>query len=441
MQVSVENTGPLERKIRVEVPEEKIAGEVQSRLQSMTRTTRIQGFRPGKAPLKVVEQRFGGRVRQEVVGEVVQTSFFEALAREKLRPAGQPVIDPMNAEQGQGLQYTATFEIYPEVKLAKVADLQIEKPVCQIAEPDVDQMLEVIRKQRRTLQAVDRAAREGDILTVDFSGSVDGAKFEGGEGHGVKVEIGSKRFIPGFEEGLKGATSGGKVSLDLQFPEKYHATALAGKPVRFEITISVVEQSVLPELDDTFFATMGVKEGGLSAFKAEVRRNMEREAERALSQRSKNIALQALYAANRIELPKTLIKNEAMRLSHQFHMGLQMRGIDVEHHHDEAAETAAFTVQAEKKVTLQLLIGEIVRTQQIKAEPAQVRQMIEQVAHSYEDPNEVVNWYHGDPKRMAEVEALALEEEVVKWLLGQARVTEKQFSFDDLMNNGQTETV
>jgi len=441
MQVSVENTGPLERKIRIEVPEDKIASAVQTRLQSISRTSKIQGFRPGKAPIKVVEKHYGSRVRQEVIGEVVQSSFYEALEQEKLRPASRPTIDPMDAEQGHGLKYTATFEIYPEITLAPVEELTLEKPVCNVTDKDVEKMIEVIRKQHRTPQAVARPAQEGDILAIDYEGTLDGNQFEGGTGKDFKIELGSGSFIAGFEAGLIGKQAGEQVTLDLNFPAEYPKPELAGKPVKFAVTVKVVNEPVLPELNDELFASMGVKEGGLEAFKSEIRRNMEREVEQAILARSKNVVLDALYSTNKIEVPQSLIKQEAMRLNEQFHQSLQMRGVNVDHHHDDEAETVAFTKQAEKKVTLQLIITDIVRTQQIKVEPAKVRKMIETVAQGYEDPNEVVNWYYSDANRVAEVEALALEDEVVAWVLSRGKVTEKELPFDDLMNKGQTETI
>ena len=441
MQVSVENTGPLERKLRVEVPEDRIASEVLNRLQSISRTTRIQGFRPGKVPFKVVEKRYGPKVRQEVIGEVVQSSFYEALAKEKLQPASRPTIDPMDAEQGKGLKYTATFEIYPEITLSPLENLNIEKPVCQVSNEDVNRMIEVIRKQHQQLKLVDRKAENGDFLTIDFKGTINGEVFDGGEASNFRIELGSKKFIAGFEEGLIGAKTGDQLNLNLAFPEEYHKKDLSGKPVTFEISVKEVSEPVLPELNDELFATMGIKEGGLDAFTKEVRRNMEREAEQAVLNRCKNQVLDVLYAANKVELPKNLVRDEAERLKQQFHKHLQMQGIPVEHEHDNIAENSAFTEEAEKKVTLQLIMSDIIKRQEIKAEPARVRNMIESVARSYDDPNEVINWYYGDPKRLAEVEALVLEDEVVKWVLDKAKVTEKQLSFDDLMNKRQTETI
>lgn len=441
MQVSVENTGPLERKLRVEVPEEKIASEVQNRLQSLSRTTRIQGFRPGKAPLKVVEKRFGSKVRKEVIGEVVQSSFYEALAKENLRPASRPAIDPMDDDTGNGIVYTATFEIYPEVKLSSVEDLEIEKPVCVVTDKDIENMIDVIRKQQRTFKTVNRKSKKGDFLTIDFNGMVDDKEFEGGEGKDFKVELGAGRLIAGFEEGLVGFKTGDEVSLDLKFPKDYHKGELAGKPVKFTVNVKEVSEAELPEINDEFIARMGVKEGGLDAFKSEVRRNMEREVEQTLLNRTKNIVLDALYAANKIEVPNSLITTEAERLQKQYHVQMQMRGIDIDKHQHGETEAETFREQAEKNVALQLMVADIVKSQQIKIEASRVREIIENMAQSYEDPNSVINWYYSDRNRLVEVEAIALEDEVVKWIQSQAKVTEKQFSFDELMNKGQTEST
>lgn len=437
MQVSVENTGPLERKLRVEVPEEKIASEVKNRLQSLSRTTRIQGFRPGKAPLKVVEQRYGDRVRQEVVGEVMQSSFFEALNQEKLRPASRPEIDPMD-ERGNGLVFTATFEVYPEITPAPVSDLEIEKPVCEMTDADVDKMIEVIRKQQRSLKPVERAAEKGDVLKIDFKGAIDGEPFAGGEGQDFSVELGSGRLIAGFEEGLVGAKPGQNLALDLTFPEDYQHENLAGKPVTFDITVKEVSEPVLPELNDELFASMGVREGGLEAFRAEVRRNMEREVEQALLSRCKDNVMDALNAANAVELPQALVTNETENLRQQLRSNLQMQGIDADQYMPNEEQEQKLVEQAKRKVTLQLVIADLVKNEGIKVEASQVRQMIEKVAEGYEDPNEVINWYYSDRSRLAEVEALALEDEVVQWVLSKARVKEKQMPFDDLMNKGQT---
>ena len=439
MQVSVENTGPLGRKMRVEVPEDKIVSEVNNRLQSLSRTTRIQGFRPGKAPLKVVQKHYGSRVRQEVISEFMQSSFYEALTKEQLRPAGQPTIDPLDTDQGKGLVYTATFEIYPEINLAPIENLKITKPVCAISENDIDQMIEVLRKQKRKLQAVDRESQEGDVIVINFKGSINGEAFEGGEAEDFQLELGSKRLIPGFEDGLLGAKVGDELTLKLKFPDEYHKQELAGQPVEFNVTVKALHEQTLPELDDDLFASLGVKEGGLEAFKQEIHSNMEREVEQKILDQVKNITLDTIYSANKIDLPSGLIEHEAGRLHEQFKANLKSQGINSED--ITTGDSTVFNERAEKRVALQLIVADIVKKNQIKVDPAQLRSMIEKYAQSYEDPNQVINWYYSDQQKLAEVEALALEDEVVKWVLSKAKVEEQGLTFDALMNKGQTETV
>ena len=437
MQVSVENTGPLERKVKVEVPEDKIASEVQNRLQSLSRKTRIQGFRPGKAPLKVVEKHYGSRIRKEVVGEVLQSSFYEALAKEKLRPASQPEIDPVE-DEGPGLTYTATFEVYPEIDLAPVDELEINKPNCTVSEEDLDKMIENIRRQQRKFQKVDRKATDGDVLVVDFEGTVGGEPFEGGSAQDYRLELGTGRFIAGFEQGLAGAVTNDVVELDLEFPSDYYKTDLAGKPVHFTVTVKEVNEAILPELNEDLFKKMGVQEGGLEEFRSEVRKNMEREVEHALLDRAKSNVLDALYAANTIELPPSLIRNETENLHKQFMVNLQRQGIPADQIPESEEHNQALAKQAERKVALQLLIADLVRKEEMQVEASQVREMVEKIAESYEDPNEVINWYYSDRHRLSEIEALVLEDKVIEWILGRARVSDVEIPFDDLMNSRQT---
>jgi trigger factor len=438
MQISVENTGSLERKMHVEVPEEKIEGEVHNRLQSLSRTTKISGFRPGKAPLKVVQKHYGPKVRQEVIGEMVQSSFFEAITQEKLRPAGQPIIDPLKSELGQGLSYTATFEIFPEINLIPAEDLKIEKPVCPITDEDVEKMIDVLCQQRRILKKIDRIAKKEDVLIVDFEGTVEGEVFEGGEATDFRIELGSKRLIPGFEEGLLKSKSGDEVTLDLQFPDEYHQQSLAGKPVKFVVKVKEVNEQKLPELNEELFASLGVNEGGLDAFKAEVRSNMEREAENTVMNQSKIAVLNKLYEANKFELPNVLVTAESKRLQQQFNETLLAQGMKKEDIPN--GDTSDFNEQASKRIAFQMIVADIAKANEIKADPTKVRQIIEKSAQSYEDQSEVINWYYSDQNRLAEIEAIALEDEVVKWVLDRAQVNEQELTFDALMNKGQTGT-
>lgn len=438
MQISVQSTGPLERTLQIEVPEETIANEVENRLKSLSRTTKIQGFRPGKVPFKLIQQRFGSRVRQEVIGDVVQSSFYEAVTQENLRPAGTPQIDPLQSKLGEGLSYTAKFEVFPEIQLKPVEELEIEQPRCEITSEDIDKMLEVLRKQRRTPEIVEREAREGDVVNIDFIGTIDGTPFEGGEAQGFELELGTKRFIEGFEEGLIGKKAGDALTLDLHFPETYPKAELAGKPVSFQTTVNRISELVLPALDDDFFAGFGVKEGGLDALKANIREHMERESEQAVKNRLRDSVLSALYAANELELPISLVLKEKKHMAHHFEENLKGQGIEIDDAR-RAENDTLFEQRARKRVALQLIVTDIVRQNGLEPDPAQVRAYIEKNAESYQDPSAIINWYYSDKERLAEIEALVLEDAVVDWVSCRARKTEVNLTFDECMNNGQTE--
>jgi trigger factor len=437
MQVSVESTGPLEKRLKVEVPEEKIATEVQNRLQSMTKTTRIKGFRQGKVPLKVIQKQYGTRVRQEVIGEVMQNSLYEAITQENLQPATRPELEDFDTEQTEGLVFTAKIEVLPEITISPVEELKIDKPVCNVSDDDVDKMIEIVRKQHRKPEAVEREAVEDDSLVINFIGRIDGEAFEGGTAKDFSLELGAKRFIEGFEDGLIGAKAGDKRVLKLKFPEEYGNKALAGKDTEFEVDVKTVNELVLPELDSELFATLGVTEGGLEEFRAEVSKNMKRESEQATLTRVKESVMEKLFQANKMDLPVSLVANEVTQLKTQYMSTLQQQGLsesDI-----PMGDDSMFKEQAEKRVTLQLLVADIIKTNGIKVDPAKVRAKIEKAAVGYEDTSEVINWYYSDKNRLAEVEALALEEEVINWIMDKAQVIETELTFDALINKGQTE--
>jgi trigger factor len=436
MQVSVENTSTLERKIRVEVPAERITTEVSDRLQKLTKTTKVQGFRPGKVPLKVVQGRYGVQVRKEVVGELVQSSLYEAITQENLKPAGQPQIEELNDESGKDLAYTATFEIYPEVTLKPVDEMTFEKPTCEVSDDDITGMIDMLRKQRRELKITDRAAQEGDVLNINFDGYVDGEAFEGGKAENYELELGSNSFIAGFEDGLIGSSEGDDVVVKVTFPEEYGNEALKGKDAEFKVKVNLVNESVLPEIDETFMLQFGVKDGKDETLRSEIKRNMEREVDLTLRRQIKDQVLDALHEANEIELPQALVANEAHRAKHEFENNLKQQG----HNADAigSLDASVFNDQAKKRVSLQLMLAEIIKQNELKADPAKVREMIEQVASGYEDPSAVLNWYYSDQKNLSEVESLALEDDVVDWVLGHAKVTDKACAFDEIMNKGQT---
>lgn len=436
MQVSVESTSTLERKVRVELPEDRISSAVSDRLQNMTKTTKVQGFRPGKVPLKVIQGRYGEQVRNEVVGELVQSSLYEAINQESLRPAGQPRIDDLNDEAGKDLAYTAVFEIYPEVSLKPMSEIKVERSVCEVTDKDVSSMIEMLRKQRRELKPVERAAKEGDSVNINFEGFIDGVAFEGGKAENHDLELGSKNFIEGFEEGLVGKSAGDDVTLDLKFPDEYGNEELKGKETQFKVKVNLVNEGVLPEIDASFMEQFGVTDGKEETFNAEIRRNMEREVELTVRRQLKDTVFESVREANDVDLPQALVANEQHRVKHELEERLKQQGLDSGA--IGGADNSLFTEQAEKRVALQLLVGEIIKQNELKADPAKVRQMIEQAASGYEDPNSVINWYYSDQKNLAEVEALALEDGVVDWILEHANVTDKPCAFDEIMNKGQT---
>lgn len=440
MQVSVQSTGALERTMQVELPEDRVSGEVESRLQNLSRTTRIQGFRPGKAPLRIVRQRFGQRVRQEVVGELVQQSFYEAIGREKLRPVAGPEINPLEANTGRGIRYTARFEVLPEFEPALPETLDIQRTACEISESNVDTMVETLRKQHRRLEAVQRPARTGDVLELDFTGRVDGEIFEGGAAKDFRVELGSARLIEGFEAGLTGREAGAEFDLDLRFPDDYRVENLRGKPVTFAVTVLKVLEPVLPSLDDEFFTAFGVKDGGVEAFRREVREHMDREAAAVIRNRLRDSVVDAVHKANEIALPNVLVQQEKQRLSQQVQENLKRYGIAPESAADKLTDPALFEEQARKRVAVQLVVAEIIRRQDLKADPARVRSTVEGMARSYEDPAAIVSWYYADRSRLAEVETMVLEDAVIDWIAARARVTEVKVAFDELVNKRQTES-
>ena len=436
MQVSVENTSSLERKLRVELPEDRVSSEVSNRLEKMTKTTKVQGFRPGKVPLKVIKGRYGDQVRNEVVGELIQSSLYEAINQESLRPAGQPRIDELNDEAGKDLAFTAVFEIYPEVTLKPMSDIKVEKMTCDVSDDDVAKMIDMLRKQRKELKPVERAAKEGDSVNIDFEGFVDGEAFQGGKAEAYDLELGTKSFIEGFEEGLIGKSAGDEVTLDLKFPDDYGNEDLKGKQTEFKVKVNFVNESVLPEVNEAFMEQFGVKDGKKETLDAEIRRNMEREVELTVRRQLKENVFEELREVNEVELPQSLVANEQHRVKHEMEDRLKQQGLDSGAIGE--ADASLFKDQAEKRVSLQLIVGEIIKENELKADPAKVRQMIEQAASGYEDPNAVINWYYSDQKNLAEVESLALEDSVVDWVLGHASVSDKACTFDEIMNKGQT---
>ncbi len=436
MQVSVENTGSLERKVHVEVPETRITSQVSERLQNMTRTTKVQGFRPGKVPLKVIDGRYGEQVRKEVVGELVRTTLFEAINQENLKPAGQPQIEKVDATDGKALSYTATFEIYPEITLKPTEKLKFERPSCEISKKDIDAMIEKLRKQHCKLEAVERSAKIGDIVNINFEGFINNEPFEGGSAENYNLELGTRSFIDGFEDGLTNKSTGEEVLLKLRFPKDYGKEDLKGKQVEFKVKINSVNETILPDINKDFIEKLGIQKGDEESLRLEIKKNMDREIELSLRRQLKDMVLDKLYHENDIELPQSLVTNEHARLMSELEKNIKQQGADADK--IKSASDSVLLDQAKKRVSLQLILAEVIKQNDLKADPKKVREMVEHAASGYEDPKAVINWYYSDEKNLAEVEVLSLEDSVVDWVLEHANVTDKPSTFDEIMNKGQT---
>lgn len=434
MQVSVEVLSGLERRITVGVPADQVETEVEKRLQQLSRSQRLPGFRPGKLPMKVVHQRWGDAVRRDVWGDVMQRSFYEAVTKENLNPAGNPRIEPKTMEAGKDVEYIATFEVYPEFQVVGLDKIDVERPKTEVTDADLDTMLETLRKQRASWTVVERNAKNDDQLTIDFVGTVDGVAFEGGTAQAVKVVLGSNSMIPGFEEGLVGATTGSEVELNVTFPEDYGNKDLAGKAAVFKVVVKSIAEQVLPELNDEFVKLFGLADGGVEALKAEVRKNMERELKQVVRNKIKAQVMDGLVKQNEVQVPNALINGEVERLRQQANRELGMAT-----RKKELPELPAslFTEQAKRRVSLGLIVGEIIRANSIKADGAKVRAAVEELASAYETPSEVVAWYYSNERELSQMEAIVLEDQVVDFVLSKAKVVDKEQKFDEVMKRNQ----
>lgn len=432
MQVSVETTQGLERRITITVPSENVETEVKKRLQQLSKTQRIDGFRAGKVPVSVINKRFGPAVRQEVAGEVMQRNFYEAIVSEKINPAGAPTFAPKSLEAGKDLEFSATFEVYPEVEVQGLDKITVEKPAVTVTDEDLANMLETLRKQHAEWADVDTAAGENDRVTVDFVGTIDGEVFEGGKAEDFPLELGQGRMIPGFEDNIVGKKAGEEVVADVTFPDDYHAENLKGKAAQFTITVKKVEAQELPELSEEFATKFGVTEGGVDALKEEVKKNMTRELDQAVKASVKDQAIKGLLANNEIEVPKALVDQEVDALRQQ---AAQRFGGDAQNMPELPAEL--FHEQAVTRVKTGLLLGEVIKANDIKVDDAKVEALIATVASAYEDPTEVVEYYKGNDQLMQQMRNVAMEEQAVEAILAKAVVTDVEKAFDDIMNPQQ----
>lgn len=437
MQVSIETTSGLERRMTVGIPAEQVDTEVAKRLKQAAKNVRLNGFRQGKVPFKVVKQRFGAGVRQEVLGEVMSRSFYEAVEKNAVKPAGQPSIEPKEMGEGKDIEFIATFEVYPEVALGDFSAIEVTRLTAEVTEADVDKMIDILRKQQASWDVVDAAAADGDQVTIDFTGTKDGEEFAGGKAEGQKLVLGSNSMIPGFEAGIVGLKAGDEKVLSLTFPEDYHAEDLKGAAVEFAVKVNAVARQALPELNDEFFAKFGVAEGGLDKFREDVKANMQRELKNAAKNKVKVQVMDGLLAQHTVELPGSLIAGEIDVLRNQMlqQFGGQQPNLDFK----SILPDEMFKEQAERRVALGLIVGEIVKTAEIKVEPAAVRAMVEELASTYQDPEEVVNYYMGNRQLLSGIESVVLEDQVVEHVLAAAKVTEQESSYEDVVKTAESQ--
>jgi trigger factor len=434
MQANLESLGTLERRLNIAVPMTEIDQEIDARLKRLTRTVKMHGIRPGKVPLKVVERQYGPQVRQEVLGETLQKTFGEAVRQQNLRVAGFPRFDPKLPEQGASeFEYSATFEVYPEVRIGDLAGVTITRPHLEVSDAEVDRTIEVMRKQRVTYESADRPAENGDRLTISYTGKIDGTEFPGGKGENQQTVLGEARLLPDFEKQLTGMRAGETKSFDLRFPDDYHGKDVAGKTATFDLTVSEVAAPKLPEVDSDFAKSLGVADGDLDKMRSEIRANLEREVKVRLSGRVKDQIMQALLDTTQVEVPKTLIESEIERLRELTRQDFAARGIPVRE--DMPLPAEMFEKQAQRRVNLGLILAELVKAHQLQSKPEQVRGLVEQQAQSYENPQEVVRWYYQHAERLREIESMAMEDNVVEWALRTAKVEDKPIEFDELMGN------
>lgn len=439
MQSNLEVIGSLERRIDLAVSRAAVETEVQNRLKRLAKNVKAPGFRPGKVPLNVVNKQHGPGIRQEVLGESLQKSFSEAVAAHQLKIAGMPRFEPKASESAEAdaapaeIRFSATFEVYPEVKLGQLSGASLQRPVVTVSDADVDATLEILRKQRREFETVDRAAEKGDLARFDFKGSLNGQPFEGGEAQDFVTVVGEGRLLKAFEDNLEGLSAGQSRGFDMTFPANYQAAHLAGKDVHFDVAMKEVKAPKLPEIDAEFAKSLGIEDGDIAKLREEIKANLERETKRRVQARVKESVMEILLANAELELPKSLIGQEIERMQNKMRADIESRGGKTK----EMPLTAdMFKDQAERRVRLGLILAQIVEANGLGSKPEQVRALIDEYAQSYEDPQEVVQWYYQDAQRLHEVEALALEDNVVAWVVGQVKVEDVPTKFDELMGRG-----
>jgi trigger factor len=430
MQTTLETLGQLERRLHVSVPIDQIEGEVQKRLAKLARTAKVAGFRPGKVPLKMIAQQYGPQVRSDVITDTVQTSFNDAIREQNLRVAGTPRIEPMQGSGNGQFEYSAFFEIYPEVKIGDLSTLTIRRPVASIEAADIDRTLDILRRQRVHYHDVARPAQAGDRAVVDFIGRIDGVEFPGGQAKDFEIVVGEGRMLPQFDAALPGMSAGEKKTFNVDFPADYHGREVAGKQAQFEIEAKSVGAPHVPELDADFARAFGIASGSIDDLRTEVASNLQGELNRKITALVKEQVMRALRERSQVIIPRTLVEAEAQALAARASSELQSRGVKVE---DINLTPETLRPQAEERVALGLILNELVRAHELQARPAQVRSLVAEAAQSYEQPDAVIRWHFEQPERLTEFELAAVERNVVDWVLQQARVEDEPRQFAELM--------
>ena len=436
MQANLETLGQLERKLSVAVPIAEIDTEIETRLKKLSRSVKMHGFRPGKVPLKVVAQQYGPQVRQEVLGDTVEKSFGEAVRQQKLRVAGYPRFEAKPLTEGaDAFEYSATFEVYPEVALGDLSQVTITRSQLEVGDAEVEKTLEIMRKQRAEYDPTDRGSEPGDRVTLDYRGTIEGVDFEGGTAQGHAVILGEGRLLPDFESQLRGMKAGESKTFDVRFPDDYHGKDVAGKTARFDVTVKEVAAARLPELNEDFARSLGIADGDLGKMRADVRANLEREVRLRLKNRVKEQVMQALLEVTRIDAPRSLVDIEVQRLQQRMRQELVASGVQVKD--DMPMPREVFEKQAERNVRLGLILAEVVKSASLQPRPDQVRAVVEEQAQSYERPAEVVKWFYQAPERLREIESAVMEDNVVAWVTQAAKTEDQAIAFDELMGAKQ----
>lgn len=432
MKISVETLEGLERKMTVQLRADKISQAVDAKIKTIAKSVKIDGFRPGKVPLSTVKKMYGASIKQEVLGDLIESTYQEAIVQEKIRTAGMPKIEAIEADDKEGMAYTASFEIYPEIKDVKVKTIKVVKQTCEIDDKDLDAMLEKLRSQKGSWKECKRKSKKGDQVICDFSGKLDGEKFIGSSGTNMTIVIGEKKMLKEFENGLKGMKAGDDKTLDVSFPNDYQGKDVAGKTAQFDLSVTKVSEPELPEIDEAFAKDFGVEDGRIETLKSDVKDNMERELSKKLKANNKNAVMDGLLKANQVDVPSVLVKNEIQALKMQ---AAESMGHDPEKMDESMYPDELFNEEATRRVKLGVLIGEVIRNEKIDIDASKVDATLLEIASSYEDPKKVSDYYNNNKQAHANLEGRVLEDQVVDFILSQAKVSDKALSFDKVMNN------